>query len=89
MKAQLTFGVTPEAIRSENNRSANISNARHIAIYISRELTTLSMANIGEEFGGRHYSTVIYTVKKVKKMMQNDRKIKEIIDDTIKNIRDR
>ena len=84
-----TFGVTPEAIRSENNRSANISNARHIAIYISRELTTLSMANIGEEFGGRHYSTVIYTVKKVKKMMQNDRKIKEIIDDTIKNIRDR
>lgn len=84
-----TYGVSPEEIRSQKNRSANISNARHIAIYVTRELTSLSMVAIGEEFGKRHYSTIIYTIQKVQKMMEKDRKIKEIIEDTIKNIRDR
>lgn len=84
-----TYGVSSEEIRSQKNRSANISNARHIAIYVTRELTTLSMVAIGEEFGNRHYSTIIYTLQKVQKMMDNDRKVKEIIEDTIKNIRDR
>ncbi len=84
-----TYGVSAEEIRSQKNRSANISNARHIAIYLSRELTTLSMVAIGEEFGKRHYSTIIYTIRKVNEMMEKDSKIKELIDDTIKNIRDR
>jgi chromosomal replication initiator protein len=80
-----TYGVSADEIRSQKNRSANISNARHV----TRELTTLSMVAIGEEFGNRHYSTIIYTIQKVQKMMEKDRKVKEIIDDTIKNIRDR
>ncbi|HCA05055.1 MAG TPA: chromosomal replication initiator protein DnaA [Ruminococcaceae bacterium] len=84
-----TYGVTSDEIRSQKNKSANISNARHIAIYITREMTTLSMVNIGEEFGGRHYSTIIYSLQKVQKMIDKDRKIKELVDDTIKNIRDR
>lgn len=84
-----TYGITSEEIRSQKNRSANLSNARHIAIYLTRELTTLSMVAIGEEFGNRHYSTIIYTIQKVQKMMDKDRKVKEIIEDTIKNIRDR
>lgn len=84
-----TYGISAEEIRSTKNRSANISNARHIAIYVTRELTTLSMVAIGEEFGNRHYSTIIYTIQKVQKMMNNDRKVKELIEDTIKNIRDR
>ncbi len=84
-----TYGVSAEEIRSQKNRSANISNARHIAIYITREMTTLSMVAIGEEFGKRHYSTIIYTLQKVQKMMNQDQKVKELIEDTIKNIRDR
>lgn len=84
-----TYGVKPEGIRSQKNKSANISMARHIAIYITREMTTLTVTSIGEEFGGRHYSTVIYSLQKVEKMIQKDSKVKELIDDTIKNIRDR
>ena len=52
-------------------------------------MTTLSMVDIGEEFGGRHYSTIIYSVNKVKGLLEKDRKVKELVDDTIKNIRDR
>lgn len=84
-----TYGVSADEIRSNKNRSANISNARKIAIYCTRELTTLSMVAIGEEFGNRHYTTIIYTIKTVQDKMNSDRKVKELVEDTIKNIRDR
>ncbi|HBM98417.1 MAG TPA: chromosomal replication initiator protein DnaA [Ruminococcus sp.] len=84
-----TYGVSADEIRSNKNRSATISNARKIAIYCTRELTTLSMVAIGEEFGNRHYTTIIYTIKTVQDKMNSDRKVKELVEDTIKNIRDR
>ncbi|MCH5296443.1 MAG: chromosomal replication initiator protein DnaA [Ruminococcus sp.] len=84
-----TYGVSADEIRSNKNRSANISNARKVAIYCTRELTTLSMVAIGEEFGNRHYTTIIYTIKTVQDKMNADRKVKELVEDTIKNIRDR
>lgn len=84
-----TYGVTPEEIRSQKNKSANISMARHIAIYITREMTTLTVTSIGDEFGKRHYSTIIYSLQKIEKLISRDNKVKELIDDTIKNIRDR
>lgn len=83
-----TYGISPNEIRFSKNRSSSISNARHIAIYLTRELTTLSMEQIGKNFGNRHYSTIIYTISKVQSKMEQDSKIREIIEDTIKNIRD-
>ena len=59
-----TFEVSPDDIRS-SKRSANISNARQIAVYVVREITQLSMTTIGEEFGGRDHSTVVYAVQQV------------------------
>ena len=51
-----TFGVSAEDIRS-SKRSSQISNARQIAMYVIREITQMSMAAIGNEFGGRDHST--------------------------------
>lgn len=84
-----TYGISADEIRSIKNKSANISNARKVAIYVTRELTTLSMVAIGDAFGGRHYTTIIYNINTVKKQMENDRKVRELVEDTIKNIRDR
>ena len=83
-----TFGVSPDDIRS-SKRSANISNARQIAVYVVREITQLSMTTIGEEFGGRDHSTVVYAVQQVEKNMKKDSKTKAMVEDIIKNIRDR
>jgi chromosomal replication initiator protein len=44
---------------------------RQIAIYISRELTKASYPEIGEKFGGKDHSTVIYAVKKISSVMQD------------------
>ena len=47
------------------------------------------MEAIGEAFGNRHYSTIIYTNQKVEKLIKTNSKTKEIVEDIIKNIRDR
>ena len=83
-----TFEVSPEDIRS-NKRSGPISTARQIAIYIVREITQISMKQIGQEFGGRDHTTIVYTLKKVEELMSTNPHEKGIIEDLIKNIRDK
>jgi chromosomal replication initiator protein len=46
-------------------RVKNISEARHIAMYLTRELVKLPLKQIGEEFGGRDHGTVIHACKTV------------------------
>ena len=84
-----TFGVESEDIRSKKSRRANINKPRQLAIYIVRELTTLSMENIGKEFGGRHYTTIVYTVQQVEEDIKNDQSLRDTVEDIIKNIRER
>ena len=83
-----TYGTSPEDIRS-SKRSANISNARQVAMYVVREITQMPMTSIGEEFGGRDHSTVVYAIQLVEKGMARDPKTKGTVEDIIKNIRDR
>ncbi len=82
------FGLTSNDIRS-SKRNSNISNARQIAVYAVREITNMSMNNIGEEFGGRDHSTIVYALKQIEKNMKKDPKLKSTVDDIIKNIRNR
>ena len=81
-----TFGVMPADIRS-NKRAAQISLARQVSVYVVREITQMSMAAIGAEFGGRDHSTIVYAVNQMDKMMANDKKFRETVEDIIKNIR--
>lgn len=84
-----TFGVDSDDLRSQKSRRANINKPRQIAIYIVRELTTLSMESIGNEFGNRHYSTIVYTVQQVEKEIRKDPSLRATVEDIIKNIRER
>ncbi|MEG0899303.1 MAG: chromosomal replication initiator protein DnaA [Oscillospiraceae bacterium] len=85
-EASRTFGVSALDIRSPK-RSAPVSTARQVAMYIVREITQMSMSAIGEEFGGRDHTTVVYAMQQVEKNRGVDTKYKETIDDIIKNIR--
>ncbi|MCI5808797.1 MAG: chromosomal replication initiator protein DnaA [Oscillospiraceae bacterium] len=80
-----TCGVSPQDIRS-NKRSATISSARQVSIYIVREITQMSMAAIGEEFGGRDHSTIVYAIQQVEKNMKADFRYREMVEDIVKNI---
>ncbi|MEG1027296.1 MAG: chromosomal replication initiator protein DnaA [Oscillospiraceae bacterium] len=80
-----TYSVTAEDIRSDK-RMASVSNARKVAMYIVREITGLSLSLIGEEFGGRDHSTVIYAINKIEADMKKNDRQRSIIEDLIKNL---
>ena len=83
-----TFGVTPPDIRSSKRASA-ISTARQISMYAVREITQLPLVSIGEEFGGRDHSTIVYALQQVEKLLAKNSKTKAMVEDIIKNVRDR
>ncbi len=80
-----TFDVSPADIRSDK-RSANISQARQVAIYVVEQVTSLSLKAIGIEFGNKHHSSIIYALKEIRNKMEKDISLKATIDDIIKNI---
>ena len=80
-----TMNVTPEDIRS-TKRSSPISQARQVAAYVVRSITGLPMKSIGEEFGTRDHSTIVYAIQKVEARMQKDPSFKGMVNDIIKNI---
>ncbi len=80
-----TMTVTPEDIRS-TKRSAPISQARQVAAYVVRSITGLPMKAIGEEFGARDHSTIVYAIQKVESRMAKDSSFKGMVGDIIKNI---
>ena len=57
------------------SRVANIAMPRHIAIYLCRELTELSLPKIGAKFGGRDHSTVLNSVRRVTERISEDRSL--------------
>lgn len=80
-----TYGVTVENILSDK-RNANISKARRAAMYIVREVTSLPMKKIGEEFGGKDHSTIIYNIRECEKEMESNASVKATIEGIINNI---
>jgi chromosomal replication initiator protein len=64
------FGLHVNDLRG-NRRTQDVAYARHIAMYLARELTEASLPQIGEKFGGRHHSTVIHGVDKVERQLKD------------------
>ena len=58
-----------------SSRSQAIATARQIAMYLCRELTSLSLPKIGQLFGGRDHTTVMYANNKIGKLMTEKRSI--------------
>lgn len=69
-----------------NKRTAEIKNARHIAMYIARETTELSYKSIGEAFNKDHTS-VLYAVKQTEDFLKTRPFEKEIVEDIINNLK--
>ena len=65
------------------SRSRPLTTARHIAMYIMRECTGLSLVKIGEIFGGRDHTTVLHGIKKVEdEMRARDATFRQVQDVT-------
>ncbi len=78
-------------LRSEDfqskKRTRTISFPRQIAMYLSREMTDLSLPKIGEEFGGRDHTTVIHACDKIGSEVKENRDLKNIVKTLEKQIK--
>jgi len=68
------FGITMDELTG-TSRSRVYVTARQIAMYLCRQLTDLSLPKIGEHFGGKDHTTVMYAVKKVEDQIAQRRQM--------------
>jgi chromosomal replication initiator protein len=68
------FGLSIEDLCGAS-RSRVLVTARHIAMYLCRELTDMSLPKIGQQFGGRDHTTVINADRKIRSLMAERRSI--------------
>jgi len=73
-EAERFFGVTHSDLVG-SKRSQSIVYPRQVAMYLSRELTDLSLPKIGAEFGGRDHTTVMHAQAKIQKLMGAQREV--------------
>lgn len=64
---------------SSDKRTRQIARPRQIAMYLSKELTSKSLVEIGKKFGGKDHTTVMHALKTVEKLKSTDPEIKEDI----------
>lgn len=81
------YDLSKSDIISEK-RNANISLARNVSMYIIREITGLSLENIGNKFGGKKHSTVKHSIDIVEERIQKDIKFKNTVYNIIKQFKD-
>lgn len=70
-------------------RSKEIAGARQVAVYLARELTDHSLSDIGNFFGGRDHSTILYAYNKVSDLVAEDEKFLWEMNELKATLRDR
>ena len=67
-------------------RSRNVARPRQMAMALAKELTTHSLPEIGDAFGGRDHTTVLHAVRKVQQLREEDPRFEEDYNNLIKII---
>ncbi|MDR7854963.1 chromosomal replication initiator protein DnaA [Tissierella sp.] len=73
---------------NSKKRTRAIAYPRQIAMYLTRELTDLSLPKIGDEFGGRDHTTVIHAYDKISTELNDNIELKRKIDDIVKELKE-
>ena len=74
------FKISIEEINAKK-RSRNITLPRQTAMYLIRKLMTKSLPDIGVFFGGLHHSTVIHSCEKIAGELENDAKLRLLVEE--------
>jgi chromosomal replication initiator protein len=82
------FSLTVEDLCSPS-RSRQLVTARQIAMYLTRELTEMSLPRIGKAFGGRDHTTVMHAKSKIARLMQERRAIYDQVQELTNRVKTR
>src|SRR5438876_3118750 len=79
------FGVKFSDFKAKN-RTRAVAFPRQIAMYLARQLTHASLAEVGRAFGGKDHTTVLHAVAKIQALLQEDPKLRKTVDGLIQGI---
>ena len=80
------FSLKPAQLKAKNN-SRPIAVPRQIAMFVCKELTHQSLPQIGKEFGGKHHTTVLHSIRKIDSLRKKDPEISAALDAIVKSLR--
>ncbi|MCM8781335.1 MAG: chromosomal replication initiator protein DnaA [Candidatus Omnitrophica bacterium] len=80
------FGISLQELKTKR-RTKNIIIPRQVAMYLSRELTDLSLPEIGHHFGGKDHTTVLHSYNKIKEELIQNPQLKDTIERIIQVIK--
>ncbi len=78
-QVQTYFGVTDAELCSPS-RAKDIVFARQVSMYLARELTNMSFLKIGEYFGKRDHTTVMYACDRIRTVIAADDSVKQVVE---------
>ena len=81
------YGISVEDIVSKR-RTANLTFPRQIAMYLTHKILGLALKKIGENFGGKDHTTVIYACKVISDEYESNAVFRSVLDEIEKKIRD-
>ena len=70
--------------RSQNQEC---SAPRQIAMYVCKQITRLSLPQIGKDFGGKHHTTVLYSIRKIESLKKKNSEIATAVNKIIQSLR--
>ena len=82
------YSLQPSDLRGQR-RSKNMAMARQVSMYLMRNLTNLSLVDIGTQYEGRNHSTVLASIRKVEEMIKTDPAVAATVRDISSNINSR
>jgi chromosomal replication initiator protein len=81
------FSVSPIDIKGKK-KTKNIVFPRHISMYLARDMTEYSTTEIGQSFGGRDHTTVMYSCQKIEDQIRTDPNLYSTLQTLRKTIRE-
>ena len=79
------FTLQPAQLKQKTNER-KIAYPRQIAMYLTKELTSASLPEIGRAFSGKHHTTVLHSIQKIDKLRQHDQDLNNLIHTLVDSI---
>jgi len=80
------YALKPAQLRAKSNTKL-ITVPRQIAMYICKELTNQSLPQIGKDFGGKHHTTVLHSIRKIETLRKKDPDISDALKKIVNSLR--
>ena len=79
------YKLHPKELTAKNN-SKRVAQPRQVAMYLTRQLTGMSLPEIGVAFGNKHHSTVLYSIQKIEEKMKASEEYHSLINSYKKSL---